>query len=58
VRYLVCDGSSMCTVLVRMPETKTQFRRSRHKWEDNTKMDFSKIVLESVYWIHVAQDRD
>jgi hypothetical protein len=32
--------------------------RPGRRWEDNIKIDFREIVLEGLYWIHLAQDRD
>jgi hypothetical protein len=29
-----------------------------YRWEDNIKMDPEEVRLESVDWIHLAQDRD
>jgi hypothetical protein len=40
------------------PEGKKPLGRSRHKWEDNIKMDLWEIRLEGVDWINLAQDRD
>jgi hypothetical protein len=45
-------------ILVGRPEGKTPLGRPRRRWEDNNKMDLKEIGLESVDWIHVAQDRD
>jgi hypothetical protein len=44
-------------VLVGRPEVKTPLRRSRHRCEDNIKMDLKEIGWEVVDWIHLAQDR-
>jgi hypothetical protein len=30
----------------------------RYRWENNIKMDLQEIGLESVDWVHLAQDRD
>jgi hypothetical protein len=32
--------------------------KSRHRWEDNVKMDLKNIGIEDVDWVHVTQDRD
>jgi hypothetical protein len=37
---------------------KKPFRRSRHRWEDNIKMDLREVSLVGVGWSHLAQDRD
>jgi hypothetical protein len=45
-------------VLVGKPEGMRPHARPRSGWEDNIKMDLREIGLESVDWIHLAQDRD
>jgi hypothetical protein len=40
-----------CKSVYGMPEEKRTLRRPKHRLEDNIKM-------ESVGWIHLAQDRD
>jgi hypothetical protein len=40
------------------PEGRRQLGRTRHRWEDNIKMDFREIGWGGMDWIHVAQDRD
>jgi hypothetical protein len=32
--------------------------RSRHRWENNIRMDHKEIGWEGVDWIHLAHDRD
>jgi hypothetical protein len=32
--------------------------RSRHRWEDNIKIDLKEIGWDGVVWIHLTQDRD
>jgi hypothetical protein len=44
--------------LVGKPEGKRVLRRHRRRWEDNIKMDNKAMVLETVDWIYLAQDRD
>jgi len=34
------------------------FRRPRHRWEDNIKMDLWQGVYGGVDWIELAEDRD
>jgi hypothetical protein len=34
---------------------KRQLGRSRHKWEDNMRMDLREIGWEDVDWMHLAQ---
>jgi hypothetical protein len=43
---------------VEKPEGKRPLRRLRHRWENNIKMDLSKIVLDGVDLIHLAEDGD
>jgi hypothetical protein len=45
-------------ILVGNPEEKRPLRRSRHRWEDNIRMDLKGIIWECVNQIHPAQDRD
>jgi hypothetical protein len=45
-------------ILVRKPEKKRPFRRPRHKWEDNIRMDLRDIRWEGVDWIHMVLDKD
>ena len=33
-----------------------QLRRSRHRWEDNIKMDFKEVGYEGIDWIDLVQD--
>jgi len=45
-------------ILVREPEGKRPFRRPRHGWEYDIRMDLREIRLETVDWMHLAQDRN
>ena len=45
-------------VLVGKPERKRPLGRSRHRWEDNIKMDLPKVGGRNMDWIRLAQDRD
>jgi hypothetical protein len=38
-------------------EGKRLLERPRHKWEDDSKVNFGK-EFEGVAWIHLAEDRD
>jgi hypothetical protein len=40
------------------PERKRPLRRPRHRWEDNTIMDFRVIRWKDVNWMHLTQDMD
>ena len=45
-------------VLLGKPEGKRSLGRTRHRWEDNIKMDFQEVGCGGMDWIDVAQDRD
>jgi len=47
-----------CNTSVRKPEGKRPLGRSRHRWEDNIRMDLKEIGCEGVGWVHLVQDRD
>jgi hypothetical protein len=44
-------------ILIERPDGKRRLGRSRHRWEDNIKMDLKEIECEDVDWIHLAQGR-
>ena len=37
---------------------KRPLGRTRHRWEDNIKMDFQEVWCGYMDWIELAQDRD
>jgi hypothetical protein len=39
-------------------EEKRSFRRQRHRWEDNIRMELRETGWEDVEWIRLAQDRN
>jgi hypothetical protein len=39
------------------PEGKSSLGRSRHRWEDNIKMDLRETRINGANWIQLAQDR-
>jgi hypothetical protein len=45
-------------ILVGKPEQKRPHGGSRHRWEDDIRMDLSETEWEDVDWIHVVHDRD
>jgi hypothetical protein len=40
------------------PEGKRPLGRSRHRWEDNIKMDLQELGCGGMDWIDLSQDRD
>jgi hypothetical protein len=40
------------------PEGKKSLGRSRHKWEDNIKIELQDVEWEGMDWIDLAQNRD
>jgi hypothetical protein len=55
---LMWEERGMCRVLVGKPEGKRPLGRTRHRWEDNIRMDLQEVWCGSVDWIGLAQDRD
>jgi hypothetical protein len=45
-------------ILVGKPEERRPFRRSRHRQEDNIRMDLRETGWKGVDWIHLSQNRD
>jgi len=45
-------------VLVGKPEGKIPLGRSRHKWEDNIRMDLQEVGCGGMDWIELAQYKD
>jgi hypothetical protein len=43
---------------VRKREMKRKFGISRHRYEDNIRMDLKESVLECVNWMHVVEETD
>ena len=39
------------------PEGKRPLERSRHRWEDNIKMDLQEVECGSVDWVELAEDK-
>jgi hypothetical protein len=52
------DMRNAYRVLVGKSERKRPLRKSRHKWENNMKMDLREIEFGGVEWLYLAQDRD
>jgi hypothetical protein len=51
------DGRGVYRILVGRPEGKRPLGRSRHRWEDNIKLDLREIGIDGSNWIHLAQNR-
>ena len=47
-------GRGVYRVLVEKPEGKRPLGRSRHRWEDNIRMDLQEIGWGSMDWIDLA----
>ena len=60
VGHVECMGErrGVYRVLVGKPEGKRQLGRSRHRWEDNIKMDLQEVGCGGMDWIDLVQDRD
>ena len=51
------ERKGVCRVLVGKPEGKRPLGRSRHRWEENIKMDLQEVGCGCVDWIELDQDR-
>jgi len=40
------------------PDRQILFGRSRHRWENNIKMNLQEVGWRGVEWINLAEDRD
>jgi hypothetical protein len=40
------------------PEGKRPLGRSKHRWEDNIKMDLQELICGGMEWVDLAQDMD
>ena len=52
------EGRSVYRVLVGKPEGKRTLGRPRHRWKDNTKMDFQEVGLgiwTGSSWLKIGQ---
>jgi len=47
-----------CRVLVGRSEGKRLLGTSRHRWEDNIKMDLQEVGWGGMDWVDLAQERD
>jgi hypothetical protein len=48
------EGRGVYRVLVGRPKGKRLLGRTRHRWEDNVKLD---LGIDATNWIHLAQNR-
>jgi hypothetical protein len=60
VGLVACVGEmrNMYKILVGKPERKRLLGSSRHRWEDNIRINLTEIKWEGVDWMRLAQDRD
>jgi hypothetical protein len=40
------------------PEGKRPLGRTRHRWEDNIRLDLQEVGCGAIDWIELAEDRD
>jgi len=52
------ESRGVYRVLMGKPEGTRPLVRSRHRWEDNIKMDLQEVGCEGMDWMELAQDRD
>jgi hypothetical protein len=59
-RHVACmvESRSIYRVLVEKREGKRPLGRTRHRQEDNIKMDLQKLGCEGMKWIDLSHDRD
>jgi hypothetical protein len=51
------ERRSVYRVLVGKPEGKNSLGRTRHRWDDNIKMDLQELGCGDKDWIELTQDR-
>jgi hypothetical protein len=47
------EGRGVYSVLVWEPEGKRPLGRSRHRWDDNIKLDLREIGIDGANWIRL-----
>ena len=52
------EGRSSFKVLTDKPTGKRPLGRPRHRWEDNIKMDFKEIGINTRNWVDSVHDKD
>jgi hypothetical protein len=45
-------------ILVEKPERRRPLGRTRHRWEDNIKVDLKQVVWGASRWMDLAEDTD
>jgi hypothetical protein len=55
---LMGERRDIYRVLVKKLEGKRPLGRSRHRWEDNIKLDLQEVGCGGMNWIEVAEGRD
>jgi hypothetical protein len=60
VGHVACIGEvrNAYKILVLKPEGKRPLVRTRHRWENNIRIDLREIGWEGVDQTHLVQDRD
>ena len=52
------ESRSPFKILIGKPTGKTPLGRPRSRWEDNIRMDFKEIGIDTSSWVDSAQDMD
>ena len=52
------EGRSAFKILTGTPAGKRPLGRPRHRWEDNIRVNFKEIGINTRNWVDSAQDRD
>ena len=50
------EGRSVFKILIGTPAGKRSLGRSRHRWEDNIRMDLKEIGIDTRNWVDSVQD--
>jgi len=50
------ERGGVCRILVGKPEGNRPLGRTRHRWEDNIKMDLREVGCGGMDWMELAQD--
>jgi hypothetical protein len=52
------EGRSVFKILIGTSAGKKPLERPGCRWEDNIRLDFKEIGINTSYWVDSAQDRD